>query len=465
MKQAMLLTGALLSVTTAVNVTEQLGCYKGEACRYKPEAQARMDEMMATKLKLWEDCTDEHECPPPITSTGPAKCVNNISSNANHDYPCNGVDLLSFVSMNDLGSPVRGNDMWGWTDTDVTPNREIAIMCMADGTSFIDITNPTDPTVLGYLKGTNGISSAWRDAKVFKNHVFIGSEASGHGMQVFDLTRLRAKYDRVGIVVPALTPDVTYDKFGNSHNIVINEATGYVYAVGTSTFRGGPHIVDVNDPLKPVEITGWDSDGYTHDAECVIYHGPDTRYTDHELCFLYNEDSLTILDVTDKDNLVQVSRTEYENNYYCHQGWLTEDHAYLLMDDELDETNARKEGREADYYTRTLHWSVEDLTKPKHLGSHVSTEMAVDHNLYIHNGLAYQSNYCAGLRILEAKPANVRDSNTPEVAYFDVAPYCETKTKAGVEFQGTWSNYPFFKSGTIAVSSIELGLFVLKRQS
>ena len=49
------------------------------------------------------------------------------------------------------------------------------------------------------------------------------------------------------------------------------------------------------------------------------------------------------------------------------------------------------------------------------------------------------------------------DGKAPEVASFDMVDYCDT-----VSFKGAWSNYPYFKSGNIVVSSIELGLFMLK---
>ena len=80
-----------------------------------------------------------------------------------------------------------------------------------------------------------------------------------------------------------------------------------------------------------------------------------------------------------------------------------------------------------------------------------------DHHFYtFRDNLAYEANYCAGLRILDV--SNIQDPDSvKEVGYFDVAPYCSSPG-----FQGSWSNYPYFKSGTIIVSSIERGLFVLK---
>lgn len=31
-----------------------------------------------------------------------------------------------------------------------------------------------------------------------------------------------------------------------------------------------------------------------HDAQCLIYHGPDKQFEGHEICYGYNEDSLSM---------------------------------------------------------------------------------------------------------------------------------------------------------------------------
>lgn len=58
---------------------------------------------------------------------------------------------------------------------------------------------------------------------------------------------------------------------------------------------------------------------YTHDAQCVIYHGPDKRYQGKEICFAYNEDTLTIVDVSDKSDMKLISRMSYNDAQYTHQ--------------------------------------------------------------------------------------------------------------------------------------------------
>ena len=65
----------------------------------------------------------------------------------------------------------------------------------------------------------------------------------------------------------------------------------------------------------------------------------------------------------------------------------------------------------------------------------------------------YQSNYTSGLRIL-----NISDPENPvEVGFLDTLPSSES-----VAMQGSWSNYPFFESGTIAVTSRGEGVFFVR---
>lgn len=133
-------------------------------------------------------------------------------------------------------------------------------------------------------------------------------------MQVYDLTNLRG-------LSPGSTITATnhYGEMGNTHNIVANEDTGFLYAVGTSTCRGGLHMIDVNDPRNPKYAGCFSDDGYTHDAQCVVYNGPDESYQGREICFCYNEDTLTIVDVEDKNAPKMLSREPYDGSKYTHQ--------------------------------------------------------------------------------------------------------------------------------------------------
>ena len=373
----------------------------------------------------------------PMFAMSLTRCVNGLAGN----FPCNNIDLAAFMPLADIGGG-SGSDLWGWTDA--ATGREYALMGRSTGTSFIDITNPEAPVYLGNLP-PHSVASAWRSIKVYANHAFIVSEAVGHGMQVFDLTQLR------NVVSPPVTFTETahYNGFSRAHTLAINEQTGYAYAAGSrDTCLGGLHMVNVRNPLAPTFAGCVQDDGYTHETECVVYHGPDTAYQGHELCFSANEDTLTIVDVTNKGAPVQLSRTGYEGRGYTHQGWLTDDHAQFLLDDELDE-------RDFGGNSRTYIWNLSDLDAPSVASVYNGPSSSIDHNLYVRGRYAYEANYRSGLRILDA--ANASLFNLNERAFFDIYPLNDDAA-----FNGAWGNYPFFRSGTVIVSGIEQGLFVLR---
>jgi len=374
-------------------------------------------------------------------------------------FECDGVDLVSFVPKSQLGGGrgVNINDVWGWTDPET--GHEIAIVGRYDGTAFVDITDPLNPVVLGDLPMTEGANgNVWRDIKVYKNHAFIVADNSGaHGMQVYDMTQLRDLEN-----TPALLEQTAhYDKINSAHNIVINEDSGFAYSVGTGgggeTCGGGLHMIDIRDPRNPTfagcfadPSTGRSGTGYSHDAQCVAYTGPDTEHHGKEICFGSNETALSIADVTDKENPVALSTGAYPNVGYTHQGWLTEDQKYFYMNDELDELGGQVEN------TRTLIWDVSDLDDPQLVKEHFLSTTASDHNLYIKGNLMYQSNYKSGLRILDITDV----ANPVEVSHFDTTPTGDN----GKGFDGSWSNYPYFKSGNVIVTSSKEGLFVVRKK-
>tara|TARA_B100000768_G_scaffold182036_1_gene208689 strand:- start:18326 stop:19867 length:1542 start_codon:yes stop_codon:yes gene_type:complete len=355
-------------------------------------------------------------------------------------YPCENVELLAHLTSSQLGGGEM-NDIWGWTD----PNggNEYVIIGRDAGTSFVDISDPLNPIYLGVLFSHTS-NSIWRDIKVYQNHAFIVSEANSHGMQVFDLTQLSS----VAGAPVVFSETAFYGSFGRCHNIVINEASGFAYAVGSNTAGGGLHAIDISTPTSPVIAGLFSGEGYTHDAQVVNYIGPDTDYNGAEIAFACNENNIAIIDVTDKTDIQGISLATYPSTFYTHQGWLTEDHKYFLANDELDEINGTGN-------TRTFIFDVQNLDAPFLLGTYTHSTAAIDHNLYVHEGYIYESNYSAGLRILES--SDIANGNLSEVAFFDVYPASNS-----AQFNGSWSNYPFFSSGVVALSHIEEGLFLLK---
>lgn len=357
-------------------------------------------------------------------------------------YPCDGYDLMSHIGLETFESQ-SGNDSWGWTDP--TSGKEYALMGLNDGTAFVDISNPAEPIYLGKLP-TATVPSTWRDIKTYQNHAFIVSEAQNHGMQVFDLTKLR------DVENPPIefTADAHYTGFGNAHNLAINEETGYAYAIGTNTFAGGPHFVNIQNPTNPVGEGGFAGQEYTHDAQIVVYKGADADYTGREIFFGSNEKDLAIIDVTDKSNPTVISTIDYKDVGYTHQAWLTENHKYLLLGDEFDEGKVG-------FNTRTIVFDLADLDNPVVGFEYFGPTPAIDHNGYVDGDVFYLSNYTAGLRIIDI--SGIENGNIAETGYFDTYP--EGNPAA---FNGVWSNYPFFESGNIVVSDINRGLFVVRKK-
>jgi len=361
-------------------------------------------------------------------------------------YPCQNYDLIALVPIEDLGGPgATGNDCWGWVDPET--QKEYALVGTSTGTAFVDISVANAPIVVGTLP-TATIDSPWRDMKVYESYAFIVADnAINHGMQIFDLRHLR----NVENTPETFTADVNYTFFGNAefghaHNIAIDEVSGYAYLLGTPL---GTLFVDIENPLNPLSANGLDE--YTHDAQVVVYQGPDLEHFGKEIFIGCNEDEIVITDVTNKANPVELSRISYNNVGYTHQGWLTEDMTYFILGDELDELNFGNK-------TRTLIFDLSDLDNPTYYFQYLGPTSAIDHNGYVKDNLFYQASYTAGVRIIDI--ADIGNANIGEMGYFDTYP-----ENNNTDFNGAWNVYPFFPSGNIIISDINRGLFVIRKNA
>ena len=371
---------------------------------------------------------------------GPSDCVDGSADG----FSCRNVRLAGWLPLADIGGG-SGADNWGWLHE--PSGRMFALMGRSNGVAFVEITDPEQPVYLGNLPRPSGVSaSVWTDTKTYANHAFIVADAvSGQGIQVFDLRRL---LDVPPDEPQTFTHDAHFSQFDRAHNIAINEQTGFAYAVGSEQCAGGLLMVDVREPQNPQYAGCYDDDGYTHDVQCVIYEGPDVDYRGREICFASNEDSLTVVDVTDKSKPALVGRHEYDHAY-AHQGWLTEDQRYFLFDDELDERDQNLVG------TRTLIFDLQDLENAPAPAEHIADGLSIDHNQYVIGDYVFQANYRRGLRILRIDDAAA--GRLTEVAWFDTYPGTDD-----VRFDGAWSVFPYFGNNTLLVSDINRGLFVLE---
>ncbi|MCA9292253.1 MAG: choice-of-anchor B family protein [Phycisphaerales bacterium] len=353
-------------------------------------------------------------------------------------FAANNVQLHAWLSPSDLGSPTgEGADCWGYVSGS---GREYALITLTNATVFVEVTDPNNPVVIH--TDTAVPNSIWHDIKTFGTYAYAVSEG-GQGIRVYNLANIDSG------VVTRLS-DVTTGGVTSSHNIAIDTTSGFIYRCGGSSGLG-IRFYDINaNPAAPVYVGQW-TDRYVHDAQIVTYtSGP---YAGKQVAFCCSgfgngstDTALSIVDVTNKAAPVVMSITPYSSRAYCHQGWLSEDRQYFYLDDELDEQTFGGT-------TTTRIMDVSNLNAPVELPSYTNGINSIDHNLYTKNGLAYAANYRSGLR--------VHDLSNPtapvEVGFFDTYPEGD-----GASFNGAWSNYPYLPSGTIIVSDIERGLFVLR---
>jgi choice-of-anchor B domain-containing protein len=228
----------------------------------------------------------------------------------------------------------------------------------------------------------------------------------------------------------------------------------FLYIQGSNLSGGAFRTLDLSNPTAPAEVTAPPRRAqYAHDASSFVLRGARAAQcaAGHDPCEVYvdfNENTVDLWDTTDKAAPVQLSSTPYPGSGYTHSGWPTQDTLFLFIQDELDESSFG-----VNTQLRTL--DISQLSAPFVSNIWTGPTAAIDHNGYVKGGAYYMSNYRRGLTILD-----IADPNDPqERAFFDTYPGNDNAF-----FNGAWGVYPYLPSGTIVVSDIERGLFVLREQ-
>lgn len=341
-----------------------------------------------------------------------------------------GVNLYSNITLATFGS-TGGNDCWGYT---APSGREYAIIGLNNKLAFVEITNPAAPVIRATIPHS---SSTWGAIKVYGNYVYAGTETSGTGLQVIDISQIDS-----GIA----TLVRTIASPGRTHTLALNAESGYLYTCGSREGTGWSMCFSLADPANPVRV-GANSmtTDYNHECQVVTYNsGP---YAGREIWFGFSEGrGVDIYDVTNKNAPFLIKRVTYPSMGYCHQGWLSADKKFLYVDDEFDENNLTTN-------TRSLIFNVESLENASYVTSFSSGLPSIDHNQYVTDGFAFQANYTTGLRVFDI----TQNPSAPvQVGGYDTYPANNNPT-----YNGAWSNYPFFPSGTVIISDINGGLFIL----
>jgi choice-of-anchor B domain-containing protein len=418
---------AVLLVSFAVSSSEALGQYEGAG----PANFFHPDDLHDHE----QDNEDPYSGVGWTESGGGSPSISFTSSK---------VSLRSWIPLADFhASATDGNDCWGYTSGS---GREYAFIGLNNGTGVAEVTDPANTTVVAHLPG---VASIWRDIKTYQTFAYAVSEGGG-GIQVFDLAGIDS-----GTIVD----------FGNvttgggtlkTHNVAINETSARLYRIGGGgSPTEGLRIYSLANPSVPAFLGSYNT-RYCHDAQIVTWN--EAPFAGVEVAFCYGNNAsgggspgVDILNVSDPLNIALIGSIDLSQPpifshaaSYSHQGWLSEDRRYLYFDDEVDESATGNP-------TTTRILDIQDLANPLQVAIFTNTTSARDHNLYVRGSKIFQANYRSGLRVLSAADP----LNLSEIGFFDTYPPDDNPN-----YNGLWSVYPFFPSGTVIGSDIEKGLFV-----
>ncbi len=387
-----------------------------------------------------------------------APCVGGQASG----FACDSIDLLSHVALTDFSAtPAEAMDVWGFVD--LNTHREYVFVGVSIGTAVLDVTDPTAPVEVGFIDGQN---ANWRDVKAFqffdaatnrwRAYAYVTTDGAQDGLFVIDLGGLPHSIQRVSYA----------SDFTNAHNVYVS---GVDFATGVQQAANEPQIIvagsgvnvgqfrtyTLGDPAQPLFVQRVANAGYMHDAASTIIDGPRAAQcagapATCDVLVDFNEEQIEFWDINNPASPNLISRAAvYADTGYVHSGWWTEDKQFVFGHDELDE-------RDASLQTTVRVFSLADLTTPSLVGTWTGSTDAIDHNGFVRGNRYYMSNYTRGLTILD-----ISDPTTPtEAGFFDTF-----GANNATQFAGAWGAFPFLPSGTVAISDINSGLYLVADQT
>jgi choice-of-anchor B domain-containing protein len=377
-------------------------------------------------------------------------------------FACNKLSLLAHIPLADFpNNPATANDIWGHID--LNTEKEYAIIGLRNGVSVVDVTIPTSPTIIGSI---SGLSSTWRDIKVYQYfdtdtlrwqaYAYATTEAN-EGLTIIDLNDLE---NGISVLRRQTTDRSAHNIYISNVdyglNIALANQVPAVHILGSNNFGGTFRSYSLSDP-ETLGSTYTNASGirndYTHDATSITINDARAQTdcvqainTDCLVILDFNEDSLKLWDHTDENQAIELGSSSYPNAEYTHSGWWSEDKQYVIVHDELDEQTHN--------LNTTLNiFDISSLSTPTLVGTWTGLTRAIDHNGFVRGNRYYMSNYERGLTVLD-----ITDPSDPiEVGFFDTYPVSDN---AG--FNGAWGVYPFLPSGNILVSDINSGLYIIQ---
>ncbi|HNV98381.1 MAG TPA: choice-of-anchor B family protein, partial [Chitinophagales bacterium] len=288
------------------------------------------------------------------------------------------------------------SNLTGWSDG---AGHEYAIVGTFDGTSIVDITDPTTPVEVQFVDGNNSI---WREVRTYGNYAYVVTEAGG-GLLCIDLSNLPASVD------------YNYTDCGiglsTGHTVFCDE-NGIVHVFGSNIGNGGDQMLDATvDPLDP-EFVGEVDEWYIHDG----YVRGDTLWAGN----IYNG-WFSVWDISDKTS-PELWAQQSTPDDFTHNVWLTDDNQILFSTDEV--TNAV-----------VASYDVSDLTDIIELDQFQANPgtNSIPHNVMVVGNYLVTAYYRDGVVITDATDP----SNMIKIGEYDTSPL------SGNGFNGAWGAWPY----------------------
>ncbi|HEY7753294.1 MAG TPA: choice-of-anchor B family protein [Steroidobacteraceae bacterium] len=425
--------------------------------RYRQVAMRHGFQWAADIASARQGIVDDSPAPAlQATAVVPAACVQGSAG----QFACRNVDFQAQIPLAQFSTrPTSAANLWGFVDQN--DGREYAVIGLNNGTAVVDVTDPANPREVGTVPGN---VSSWREVKIyqefhaptnrFRAFAYVTTEANGAGLQVIDLGGLPNSVSLATTLGDTGSQHTDYvSNIDYATNMALAGRQAFLWLAGSNVGGGSWRVYSLANAAQPQFIRQAPGAGYVHDAtslwitdarvsQCAPGHDPCEVYVD------FNESSVDLWDVTDKAAPVRLSSTTYSDASYTHSGWPTADQRNIFVHDELEELRRG-------LFTQIYTMNVDSLLNPFIVASYQGPDTTTDHNGYVKGSLLYVSHYRRGLVIFDAStPAQLR-----EIGHFDtfIAPSANT---AG--FDGAWGVYPFLPSGTILISDITNGLFILR---
>lgn len=331
------------------------------------------------------------------------------------------VTELGNFPYDDMTVETRMSDVWGYADED---GNEYAIVGLINGTSVLDVTDPSNITEVVRIPGPTSI---WRDIKTWEDHAYIVhdyiTDGDYQGLLMIDLS----SFDEDSVAWDVYTLN---DSLIRAHNIYIDD-NGVAYLFGSNYGVGGALMLDVTTPMQP-EYLGNFNEYYLHDG----YTRNDTLWGGA----IY-DGNMYAIDVSDKANPFIMGDVTTPNAF-THNCWPSDDNKYVFTSDEVTD------GTFAVYDVSDLG-NIQFMDKIKSSFS----EPTIPHNTHVLGDFLVNSYYTDGLQIVNAK----RKDNIIEVGRYDTSPDYQ-----GDGYNGAWGAYPYLPSGNVLVSDRQAGLYVMQ---